>query len=397
MKSMLMSAVSAACLLLGAGAAWADGPVTVMAKAGGSFDQRAADQDRCSAVVQRAPLADLPPPEHPIAMPVVTGGGAGGMAGALVVATIIESEELARARDAGEKVCMRNLGYFAVPLTADEAAQYGKGSHETFERSFLAGDMSARIKAMNANAVPLLPGYASEPMVYGGLKIDPASIALSAPDNDGAGVILTAKATRVHTATLVTPIATTDGKVRIAADPGAVFHQVDHRYQHAPILRAQTATWCGPVHQVGTGAADFYCFTARDDGYEIYQPSGESWYAGPYTDGLMLPRYTKPIQIQERASDDLGPLDVTLEVRDVHEHYMDLAAYVTKDGGKSEIWSGRCNFNSSRQTTLALWNQRLQLTRAEHGSHLKLSLQPNSDGQNWRAEDMGLDAQLAAQ
>ncbi|HEX3675161.1 MAG TPA: hypothetical protein VHU87_12885 [Rhizomicrobium sp.] len=373
--------------MLGAGVALADGDNTILAKTGGSYDARAADQDRCAEIVQRAPEADLPAPEHPLAYPVVTGGG---VAGSFFALEMIKAAELAKARAAGEEYCMHNLGYVAVPLTPDEAASYNKASHEAWERNFLAGDLGGRIKALNIPAVPPLPAYRDEPMVYGGLKIDAATLALTAPTNDGLGTIVTAKASRARTAVLVTPIATADGAVRVAADAGTVFHQVDHRYQREPLLRAQTATWCGPVRQISNGveAKDFFCFTARDDGYEVFRPSGQPWYAGPYTDGLMLPHYIEPIRLEERAADDLGPLDLTIDVVDVHLHWVDLAAYVTQDGKTSEVWAGRYNFNSRGETNVQLWNQRLTIARAtEHGSHLKLAMTQDGNGLSWRDED----------
>jgi hypothetical protein len=380
-------AAAAACFLLCAGSALADDDNTILAKAGGSYDARQADQDRCAEIIQRAPITDLPAPEHPMAYPVVTGGG---VAGSFFALEMIQAEELAKSRAAGVKFCMHNLGYVAVPLTPDEVAAYNKASHDAWERSFLAGDMGARIKALDIPAVPLLPGYRDEPMGYGGLKIDAASLALTAPLNDGHGTIVTAKASRARTAVLVTPIATTDGTVRVAADAGTVFHQVDHNYQREPLLRAQTATWCGPVRQISDGneAKDFYCFTARDNGYEVYRPTGQAWYAGPYKDGLMLPRYIQPIQLKERAADDLAPLDLTIDVEDVHQHWVDLAAYVTQDGKQSEVWSGRYNFNSKGEAVVQLWNQRLTIARAtEHGSHLKLELAQGGNGLSWRDED----------
>lgn len=391
MKSMLLTAVSAACLLLCAENAFADDQPTVLAKAGVGYDAREADSDRCDTIIQRAPNSDLPPDEHPMGGVTVIGPSvAASAAGGMMAAAMIESMELARGRAAASKVCMRNLGYVELPLTPSEATAYGRGSHEAWERTFLATDLSARIKAMNLPIVPQLPPYRDEPMSHGGLKIDAASLALAGPTNDGEGTILTGKAVRIRTATLVTPIATTDGDIRISAAPGTVFHQIDNRTQREPLLRKLSATWCGPVKQSANGvdADDFFCFTGRDDGYEIYRPSGQSWYAGPYKDGLKLPRYTQPIKLEERASDDLGPLDLTVEVTDTHIHWIDLAAYVSRDGKKSEIWSRHLVFNSKGEATLPLWNQRLLIARAgEHGSRVKLTLTQDGTGESWRDED----------
>lgn len=386
-----MPAAAAACFLLCAGSAFADNQVIVLAKAGATYDMRAADQDRCSAIVQKAPLSDLPPPDHPMAYPVVYGGGAAGVAGTFFADSLIKEEQIAEARSAGEKVCIHNLGYIDVPLTADEASAYHKGSHEAWERAFMAGDLTARIKAMNIPVVPPLPPYRDDPMSQGGIKIDAASIALATTTNDGEGPVLTGKAVRYRTATLVTPIATTAGDVLLTAPAGTIFHQIDNRSQREPLLRKLSATWCGPVHQTAKGveAEDFYCFIGRNDGYEIFHPSGQEWYAGPYTDGLLLPRYTQPIRLEERTvADDLGPLDLTVEVDDIHKTWIDFSAYVAKDGKKSKIWWRRVMFNAKGEAVLPLWNQRLQIAHiGEHGSRVKLALTQDGGGQSWRDED----------
>jgi hypothetical protein len=197
--------------------------------------------------------------------------------------------------------------------------------------------------------------------------------------------VLTGHAKRARTATLVTPIETQSGAVRVAADPGTVFHQVDYRRQAEPLLRLDGATWCGPVHQLSNGnsAKDFYCFVGRDDGYEVFRPSGQPWLAGPYAGGFALPLYTTPIKLEERPQDDLGAMDFNIRVLDIGNRSVRLAADVTHDGKKSTVWDRQIYFDSKNKTaTLPLWDKRLtltQTTREEVTAEFT-----DGDGRDWR-------------
>jgi hypothetical protein len=222
-------------------------------------------------------------------------------------------------------------------------------------------------------------------MSQGGLKIDAASLSPVASEIDGHGDIVTGTASRSRTALLTTPIKTTAGNILLSADSGAVFHQVDYRTQQDPLLRVQSATWCGPVVETANGntAKNFYCFTGREHGYEIYRPSGQPWFAGPYAGGFVLPFYDQPIVLQEREHDDLGSLEFTITVVAVERSSLDLAASVHHAGKNVPVWSRTLDFDKTGTAVLPLWSDRIQFT--QDGPHrVKVRLSHDGDGTSWR-------------
>lgn len=367
-------------------------PVTVLAKANASIAGRANDQQKCAEVVERAPSRDYPEGDGSFLVPNGSAAGEGGVpavAGVAIAGLIFGLIELGRAEDRAQSLCMRNLGYVELPLTPDEAATYKKLSlrdRAGWEATFLSSDLEARVKAVVTPKVPRLPGYRDEPMEQGGLKIEAETLVLAASQIDETGNVVTGTAIRSRTATLITPLETKDGPVRIAADAGTVFHQVDYRPQSEPLLRTDGATWCGPVRQMSGGnvAKDFYCFTGFDDGYRIYRPTGQAWMAGPYADGFMLPSYTSEIKLEEREQDDLGPLDFSIAVNEINHRSVDLAAYVKHAGKRVLVFKRRVEFATNGQAILPLWTMRLILTRTAHGG-VTAELKQDGDGKGWRA------------
>jgi hypothetical protein len=360
-------------------------------KPGGSYEAWSADPAKCQGIAASARLSDLPPGGS-----VYVGSGVPGsaatLAGSLIVLAVATGVEITRARAGAEEICMRNLGYVALPLTPDEDRAYRHiwvGAKEAWERKFLAQDLSARLGDVVARSVPRLPPYRDEPMTQGGLKIDVGSLVTVTGPVGSKGDVLTGKASRWRTAVLAEPFETTGGFVQLAGAPGAVFYQVDYRPQLEPLLRPDGATWCGPVTQTasqGKSSAEVYCFTSRDYDYEINQATGYSWYSGAPGSGFTLPPFAKPIILKERAEDDLSAFDFGVRAAAIKNDHVDLEAYVRRNGDEVVIWNRRLKFDSSGVAVLPLWADRLVLTRGE-ATTLSVALDQKGDGHGWREGD----------
>jgi len=366
----------------------ASGPVSVRAKPGGSYEQREADEERCNKLAQEARIGDLPPSNSPT--PQIpynyAYSPAANMAGSFVALIIIGGIQEAEMRDHAEELCLKNLGYRMVPLTPGEASEYARLSSSKkseWERKFLGSDIAARYDAVFQPAVPPLPDIPDGPMRQGGLQFDGFAVAAKLIGNHD--LLLTSKATRVRTAVLTTPIETKEGDIRIVADPGTVFHLVDYRHQVDPLLRPDGATWCGLVHQLSKGNSTeaTYCFVGREDGYEVFRAGGESWFAGPAANAQPLPRYREPIKLEERAQDDLGPLDFDITVLAINKVHVLLSAGVTHDGKRVELWQRYLNWNQHKKAVLPLWDRRVTLTI--DGRLMDAELESGGDGSDWRS------------
>jgi len=298
-------------------------------------------------------------------------------------------------------MCMYNLGYRVVPMTKAELAAYAKTpapKQKQFERDFMPADTAERLAPLLKPSVPRLPAYeADAPLVDNGIKL--ADLTLAASEIQEKGLVVKATATRRRTATLVTPIETSEGAIRIAADAGTVFQEVDYRTTKEPMLRQDGSTWCAPVKQMAAGntAKDFFCFTGRDNGYEITQPSGYPWLAGPYAGGLILPVYTKPIELADRQQDDQGSMDVELKVVKIENSGVYIACDARYKGEVMRMWLRRIAFEKD-VAVLPLWDSKLTLTRPASGKPddksakpsgklLKAALTHDGDGKSWRAGD----------
>jgi hypothetical protein len=363
--------------------------VTVFVKPGGSPDQNIADLKLCRKIVDKAPDTELPGPDHP--MPMYYGSTAGGAAGAVVADYIIASQMESEMRKHGMDLCMHNLGYVSLPLTYSERSdfysQVTKAMQDAWVHKFVSQDLSERLRPLIVTpAVPPLPAYRDEPMTIGGLKIDTDSLVLAAPSIEDKGVVVTGKASRWRTATLVTPISTSGGNVQIAADAGTVFHQVDYRPQKIKLLRDQNATWCGPVTQTASGstAKDVFCFTSEDTDYKVFRPSGEAWFAGAYTNGFSLIPYSKPIQLAERTQDDLGPLDFDISITSIDNGGVTVEGHVQHAGQTVTVFKQTVEFDDDK-ATLPLWNKALHFAQTSHHA-VTAALGTNGDGKGWRPE-----------
>jgi hypothetical protein len=294
---------------------------------------------------------------------------------------------------------MYNLGYRVIPMTKAEIAAHAKvpqAKQKQWERDFMPADAAERLAPLLKPVVPRLPAYESDaPLVDGGIKL--ADLTLVSQEIHDKGFVVKGTATRRRTATLVTPIETSEGAIRIAADAGTVFLEVDYRTVKEPMLRQDGSTWCASVKQVADGntAKDFFCFTGRDNGYEVTQPTGYPWLAGPYGGGLILPVYAKPIQLEERQQDDQTPMDVEIKVVKIENSGVYIACDARYKGEVMRMWLRRISFEKD-VAVLPLWDSKLTLTRATpakpadksakpSGKVLKAELTHDGDGKSWRA------------
>src|SRR5262245_39422230 len=95
----------------------------ILVKPGGTFEERANDQERCRAVVRASPTQDLPS-GGTLGAPAFAAPDVATAVGASIAFALIGAIDTRRARDRAEVFCLQNLGYFPVPLTAEEAAVY---------------------------------------------------------------------------------------------------------------------------------------------------------------------------------------------------------------------------------------------------------------------------------
>jgi hypothetical protein len=361
----------------------------VLAREGGSYEQRLADQTRCATVAKAAPASDLPqagaraaPNGYAADIPTAVGGAI-----AFGIIALIDTHQ---ARGRAQAFCLLNLGYAFVPLTSDETAAYGPlqgARRDTWERTFLSGSIDARITAVRAPVVPPLPAYRDEIATQGGLRVVLPSLIVSDAGVDG--IVIKGKLERSRTAVLTAAFRTTDGPIQVAGEAGAVFHQVDYRPQQTALLRDQGATWCGPVTQYagdGPGAPDVYCFSSHLEGYDPFRPSGYTWLAGPYRDGIFLARMRQPIRLRERERDDIGTLDLKIKVVAIASSNVVLAAYAMHSDRKVMLWQRRLRLDATGSAVLSLWTQRAVIKRADP-QHVVVSIDEHGDGHGWREGD----------
>lgn len=373
-----------------------DREVTVLAKAGGSYAEREADDRRCDEIAGSAPATDLPQ-TGARASAMGYGGyyygmpGYGTLEGAVGVAigmAIVGAIEENKARGRAAKFCMSNLGYVPVPLTAEEAAEWRGlrgGRKRQWEEAFLAGEgVTARVNTLRASVVAELPGYRVAPATQGGLRFDVASMtAAEAPV--AVGVLASGKADRWRTAELTEDFRAETQYGVLTAPAGTVFHQVDYRPQATPLLRDQGATWCGTLGgNIASGPGvppGVWCFTRQPTGYTVFQPTGQAWLAGVMGNGTVLQNVTTSLNLRERDSDDL-PLIYEIRSAERTGFNITIEGSVRNGADRVVLWRQQVSLRDGGRLTLPLWERRLHIARAD--GLLTATLDDQGDGTGLR-------------
>jgi hypothetical protein len=371
-------------------AARAAEPLSILAKAGGSYAQREADKASCKAIAAQAPTADLPGLSY---------SGAGGgvaypdmatAAGGAIAMLIIAGIETNQARGRAVGLCLTGMGYTGLTLTPEEAAAYGGlagAKREAWERAFLASDLSARIEAATRPSVPQLPPFRDEAGTIGGVRVDLASLAAAAGPVKTGEALMTGRLSRVRTAVLTQPFEGGGGAIRVEAKAGTVFQLIDVRPQRSRWLRSQAATWCAQVDETtqGSTSPQNYCFYSLRDGYEAVRAQGYPWLWASYG-GIRVSGITGPILLEERADAGEPPLDfevrlVTLSARRAG------VSVVARKGGRTVFLQYRdLPLGADGRAILPLWSRRLVITRTS-STEATAVLDDRGDGQGWREGD----------
>ncbi|MBV8977450.1 MAG: hypothetical protein JO261_05040 [Alphaproteobacteria bacterium] len=385
--------------LLAAGNAAAGETVTVLLKPGATLESRAADRERCEIVAQNAPLDDLPLVE-PKGNYEIPGwqfqqmqrqyGTGPSLAGAAIAAVIIAKAEydegIREQRLAGAELCLRTLGYVALPLTEAEAQSYRalpSDARPAWEATFMASVPAARIAAESAPLFPPLPHEEHEPFAQGGIRIVPESLAATVAPL-ASGDLVTGKAERVHSATLRERIAVSHGDVTITAEAGTAMYLAEFRRQSQLLLRPAGATWCGAFSESSRNGpvTRTWCLTTRHAGYEVEPADGEPWLAAPIRKLNSFPLYTSAVHLDEQpAAGDTGPLDFAIVVKAVKPRLAQLAAVIRHDGQETEIWRRTVVFNHKGEAEIALWSMRLLLSHGDGA--ISGTLAKDGEGADW--------------
>ncbi|MDQ0465588.1 hypothetical protein QO010_003377 [Caulobacter ginsengisoli] len=370
-------------------AAHAAEPAAVLAKPGGSYDQRAADQATCKAIAAQAPAADLPGLSY---------SGAGGgvaypdmatAAGGAIAMLIIAGIETNQARGRAVGLCLTNMGYTAVTLTPEEADAWrglAGGRREAWERAFLATDLSGRIEAATRPSVPQLPPFREEPGTIGGVRVDMASLAATGGPVRKGEVLMTGRLARFRTAVLAQPFEG-GGAIRVEAKAGTVFQLIDVRPQRSRWLRSQAATWCAQVNETtqGSTSPQNYCFYSLRDGYEAVRAQGRPWLWGGYG-GIRVPNIAGPILLEERAGGDEAPIDFEVRLVAVSSRRIGVAVTARKGERAVGLQYRDLPLGADGKAVLPLWSRRLVITRTS-ATEATAVLDDQGDGQGWREGD----------
>lgn len=366
-------------------------PIAVLGKMGAGAAERNSDLEACRRIADQSPGRDLPATGG-TTYPVGYAENAPQAIGGSIAFLIIDLFNQGAAERKGVRFCMENMGYAAIPLTASETAEYQPltpAGREAWESRFLSGDITARAMAARPVIVPPLPPYRDEPAAIGGLRFHPESLVPASTPVGAGKVLLVGKVDRWRTAILKNDFATVSGPVTIAAKAGAVFHQVDYRPQRHPLMRVQGATWCGPVTQqsgAGPAAPSVYCLTSFPGGYLPFRPTGFDWLAGPQGDGFTLPLFTQAVVLEERADDELGPLDFQIELTKISTSSVWLTGYVVKGTRRVSVWSRQLKADQQGRMDIPLWTRTAHLSQSGP-QDVAVTLSDGGDGKGLRDMD----------
>jgi|GEM_PF-3514249 len=290
-----------------------------------------------------------------------------------------------KARNAYIDACMRDQGYGRVTLTPDEQASLkaakSPAARDAWFDAFLAKDLTSRVQVALTPKVPPIAAAVAEPYAIGGLRIDPATIAVAPGAVEAKQSLLTAQAGHRRTAVLKQDFRVS-GPLDIRAEAGAVFHQVSYASGPRGAFSGDTQ-WCGPVrnNSVRGRISMPNCIWATFDGYQAAAPAGARlWLQG---DGAPAgPPATirdATLALEESDQDLIGPMELKLRLARLTKAGAMLEAIASRDGETVEVWSGFVTLDGG-QGALPFWGKRLRLTRV--GDLVTATLE-EGDGRGW--------------
>ena len=365
MKMHLITAIVVAIVGLASSAsvAVAAGPVTVLAKPGGTLAAREIDEAECKLQAQATRNTNYAP-------------NLGGVAPALMVQTMSDGNIVSRAT----RACLGVRGWSDVPLTADEARQYS-GLRDTKRDAWLEVFFASNIGDRVTAALPLpftpLPTAVEGRFFVGGLLIDPDRIEVIAAPLRAKDILIRGVAMHQATATLTRPLDVEVGFGHLKAPAGTVFHQV-----MLPSRSGLRAAWCGQAQH-----GMMHCFLNHIESYDLTVGRGRPWLFGrtfTWVDQeLDTLRTVSPIWLQRDETDRLGPVDYTIRIASLNDKRVKLEAVARRGEEEVVFWTGTVEFDAAGTGTLPFWTKKLVLTRSEGTVQARLEDTGNGEGWPW--------------
>lgn len=314
-------------------------------------------------------------------MPVVVNPNPYAILGGAIAAGFIAGYEQGKARNAAVETCMRGKGFGKLELTPEEDAEATalKTDEARIEwrAAFLGKDLAARVQTALTPAVPQLEDAKDEPLVTGGVRLDPAQ--LSTPQGPVAlkAPLLTGEIAHRRTATLAEPF-DLPGMLKTHADAGAVFHQV---------VFDDVTAWCGVLASkpLLTGVQhDTHCIATDFSGYQVvYSWDAKPWLAATSRGAPPIVAKEGRLVLKESPTDLIGPMNIVLQSVRFTKTGVGLEALVFRDGEKLTLWRGEVALDAEGHGALPFWTHRLQLQKT--GKTLTATLTPDGDGRGWDA------------
>jgi hypothetical protein len=380
-----VSAVVLGLLAPMAGPAAAFTPPALWVKAGAPPAEAEAAYDACFKDAQEITGTDAIAlyPRGPVTVNVPAGASqatqaryaAAGAAGAALGAfLVIAAEQQAAAANRRAKAiprCMHVKGYHQMAITAQEDADlHGQGAPEKraawLERFYARPDFNQRLT--DAVRLPTRLPAVSEgrppSTVFGSLQFDPSKLYAPSGEVKGDGAVLAGPVGHWRTATLKTDVTlkgVKDGVVHAGAP-----------LQLAALDDAAWPYWC-------TAEADNHvCLRMEGDYYVSILAKGPSWAA------VSMARNASEsgdiddadIALTEGAADAVGPVDFTLEMRNLTNKSVSLVAIGRRGGEQHQFWRNDLDFDAKGEASLRIWNYRLVLTRTKGGVTARYAPQP---------------------
>jgi hypothetical protein len=359
---------------------------TIWVKTGVAAHEAQATYDACYQDVQGITGTDTMPyyRRGPVVVQVPAGasagvrnsymaaGAAGGLIGGLLVYSVEQNIAAQKARAIALPRCMHQKGYHQMTLTAQEDSQQHSQDAEKhvawLEAFYSRPDFAQRVA--EASRLPTrLPetGEARPPStVLGSLQFDPSALSAAPGVVKTDGAVLIGPVGHWRTATLKADVYLRDVK-------GGVLH-AGSPLQLAVLDDAASSYWC-------TTEDDTHVCLRMQGDYYVSIPAKGPWWGVAH----LAPNAAESgdidnadIVLQEDGGgpDAVGAVDFSLEVRQLGDKTITLAAVGRLRGEQHEFWRNELDFDAKGKASLSLWNYRLELTRTKGGVTARYERKP---------------------